>query len=1174
MTLGVPKNLVRPEDALSATDEVLLPYVLAAEQGGTVFCTSANAPTVELVPLHVRDEFEETLECLRQLERVRRELGGQGASEPPPVAWDSVPSRSGQSSIASRSGQSPNLHLGKFEIVRELGRGGFAIVYLARDIRLRRDVALKIPRPDVLLSPEMRDRFAREARAAAALDHPNIVPVLEVGNDELQCWIAYAHCEGPTLTQWLASRDEPVHARDAAQLVAQLAEAVQHAHSRGILHRDIKPSNVLLEGVEHRELRVKTSEEKCGDLSDAKNTGGLMPPRSPTTPCVRLTDFGLAKVFDDDEPETRTGVVIGTADYMAPEQARGDNKEVSAATDVFALGVILYELLAGQPPFRGATTHETLQRLQNEEPTRLANSFNRKPEACASWAMSDWRARLRLAVQRVSHPAPRVPYDLETICWKCLEKDTQRRYASAAALADDLQRFLAGEPILARPAGWAERLLKWMRRRPAVASGLTLVVILILSLGTFGWWHAIQLERYSHELESSIRIQKQETKTAQEQRELAQKRSDQIRRRDYIADLRVAQQYVESGQLEDAVTWLNRLRPQSGEADYRGFEWYYSWSRCHDTLFPLVGHSNYVYSVMFSPGGRRLLSGGGDGTARIWDVETGQELLRMPHPNGLRRAAFSPNGELCVTVARDPVVRVWDTRSGQMVKSFSDHPAIVRAAIFSHDGKWLITSDHHGDIRIRSTTTWELLRHIQHHVVVAWDGIALSADRRWLVVCQEGASRIWLLDLVQEPLLSSYPLGGPASLLCPAPSGRRVFIGREDGSIQILNLLPDVSMKPVEPSPEPPHPSRFDFLACSPDEHKLLSVGADRTVRRWQVPSLTSHDIPLRANQQAVSAAFSPDGKTFAVGGTAGLIGIGQCDPPVAPQLGHLAAAWGVAFSPDGEVLASASDDLMTCLWKWKTNVPSRRLLGHLATVSSVTFSPDGKTLATSSLDRTVKLWDVETGALRQTLNGHTDRVRSVAYSADSHWLASSGYDARVLLWNAETGKLHKTLMGDDRRLRGMAFSPDGTTLAVGSESGKVLIWNFDSGQSLPSFDNDRQQVWTVCFADDGRHLLTGDELGAVKLWDVDSRRVVLNHQAHAGGVRAAIFTPDGLRFVSAGEDQTIKVWDRETGLQLTTLRGHEAAIYGLAITPDSRTLASCSYDGAVKIWRGESASR
>jgi hypothetical protein len=415
------------DEEATPLEEHLLPRLIACDNA-LAAGAALQDPSAADTPAELRPRLEGDLACIQLLRQVlprRTTTDSTTASTDLLFRW-----------------------LGRFEIRRELGHGAFGMVFLAWDPQLGREVALKVPRPEVLLATELRERFIREARAAAVLDHPHLVPVYEVGTLGPLCYIASAYCPGITLTQWLAHRSEAVPLRLAAGLVATLADAVQHAHERGVIHRDLKPSNVLLQ----RQPRHHTA--------GAASAVGQLDAVFDFVP--RITDFGLAKLTADmpgqrgeaDEARTQSGAILGTPNYMAPEQASGKNGAIGPAVDVYALGAILYELLTGRPPFRGETILDTLDQVKNQEPLPFI--------------------RLRI----------HVPRDLETICLKCLQKDPRRRYGSAEELADDLRRFLDGRPIAARPIGTLAFAWLWCHRPErvrdagvyAVVSGIMLIL--------------------------------------------------------------------------------------------------------------------------------------------------------------------------------------------------------------------------------------------------------------------------------------------------------------------------------------------------------------------------------------------------------------------------------------------------------------------------------------------------------------------------------------------------------------------------------------------------------------------------------------------------------------------------------------------------------------------------
>ena len=453
-TIVIPKSNGHSDDRFDRSEERLIELMAAyhtALASGRPFDDVTDAAKLDT---NGRAAFARAQRVLERLARVRPQLTGSDPTK-------SVASSNGVEPTNGRPVGVPHndsatasdlpKNFGRFEIVAELGHGGLGVVFLARDPMLGRSVALKIPRPDALFTRDLRQRFSREAKAAARLTHPNLVPVYEIGEVGPICYIASAYCEGPNLASWLRNRGPSPPPKQAAWIVAALADAMNYAHSQGVLHRDLKPSNVLLEP---RPAGTTANEVMSSPL--------------PFTP--RITDFGLAKINDVSGDDTRIGSMLGTPAYMAPEQADGRTNEIDCRTDVYGIGAILYELLVGRPPFVGKSEADTVQRVLTDDA-----SFPRSQARCA-------------------------PADLEAICLKCLEKKPSSRYASCAALADDLRRFLDGKPTRARSASPVERILKWSRRRPALAA---LVVVSILAAVTIVGGSALYARRLADALKAS-----------------------------------------------------------------------------------------------------------------------------------------------------------------------------------------------------------------------------------------------------------------------------------------------------------------------------------------------------------------------------------------------------------------------------------------------------------------------------------------------------------------------------------------------------------------------------------------------------------------------------------------------------------------------------------------------
>ena len=1018
-----------------------------------------------------------------------------------------------------------------YEVLSLIGSGGMGVVYKARQCELRRIVALKTIRASALTDPIYLERFYAEAEAVARLQHPNIIQVFEVGTVEPRLegasrtpFIALEYMDGGNLLRHARHPQEP---HDAARMVEKLARATHAAHQLGVIHRDLKPANVLL---------TRDGEPK-------------------------IADFGVAKRLWDEEDvyrcQTQAGTVMGTPEYMAPEQI--SSAATTMAVDVYALGVILYQLLTARVPFQAATPLETIELVRTQDPV--------SPRELQ----------------------PRLPRDLDTICLKCLDKDPARRYPSAEALADDLKRFHESRPIRARRVSHLEKFARWCKRDPLAAGLLGAVLACFLV--------AFVLVSLSYWRSESARAE------LAEQRDEAQRREKAERWERYRANIVAAANALRVYNATGARSALD-----DAPKEHRNWEWQLFHSRLDMAKHVLAGPSTGTVSERAFSADSQRVALASDKAIRVWDTASARELMALTSAAAIANVRLSPDGRTLAYRLLDRQVLLRDVDANQVRAVLTGHERTVQAVEFTADGKRLLTGSQDQPYRVWDVETGKLVQEIPMQYPIQHN-ISFNADGSRMTRSAPGADVVEIWDVAKERRIAtvpddrhnlqrvhldqtgdlvktveSYPsncvrlwdaaTGRLISTLCGhtnsvshcefSPDCQLIATGSRDQTIGLWNAATGQSLATFRG-----HRGAVRWVSFSADGKRLVSAAEDHTVRLWDVQTGESLAVLVGHAGDVCRATFTSDGRTIV---SVSEDGTARCwDTPMVENTGilrgHKTFVYGVAFHPDGEHVASASWDGTVRIWHATSGRQTAQLPhGDSTFVSSVAFHPSGTMLASRTRGG-VYLWDVASGKLiyRWDVPGGDWRDTRVAFNPRGDRLAAGCRGREIRIWDVDSHGEVAVLRGHEEEVRDVAFSPDGRWLASAGNN-KVRIWDARQGTQVRVLSGHTGEAYAVAFNTDGTLLASGATDGTARIWDSAtwSEIATLKHGINVYGVA---FSRDNTRLACAGADNSIRLWDVKSYQEVADLRGHSAYVHQVAFSPDGTRMVSASGDHTLRIW-------
>lgn len=1037
-----------------------------------------------------------------------------------------------------------------YRLGQKLGEGGFGVVREAEQLKpVRRRVAVKIVKPG-MDTRQVVARFEMERQALAMMNHPNIAKVFDAGATESgRPFFAMELVEGNPITEVCDERNLSV--KERIGLFLKVCHAVQYAHQKGIIHRDLKPSNILL----------------------LEQDGKLEP---------KVIDFGIAKAIQGElADKTRVTLEqqrIGTPAYMSPEQAGLDNLDADTRSDIYSLGVVLYELLTGKTPvdakaiasdavmraIREADVPKPSTKLESlAEPEQKATAFHRGVEP------SGLKSALR--------------GDLDWILTRTLEKNRDRRYKTASDLAVDIERHLTNEPVHARPPSLLDRFHKLYRRRKlavtttAIGVLSTLVVAVVWIRGKQevaqqnAAYRSMLFEAARSDLvnaDDNLRLGRQPKALAYFARAL---------KYDPQCTMLVAEKVIAAMNLWQYPLPENILIGHA--ADLTGAQFSPDGTRILTTsedktarvwesasgrlMAILIGHQGKVSSARFSPDGSRIVTTSDDKTARVWDTVSGTPLVTLAgHTAWVFGAQFSRDGATIVTASADKTARVWDSATGRALLTLSGHQLEVMAARFSPDGAQIVTASWDKTARVWDATTGKTLL-----TLAVGEGQALSAafssdGARIVTGSSDETFRVW--EVATGKLMVEIPAHGWGAQF-NLDGTRIIRSGRGLSTAEVWDSTTGALVLTLAGHDRELYSSRYNR-----DGTRIITASRDKTARVWDAAGGKVLAILAGHEAEVTGAEFSNDGTRIVTTSarTARVWAVGGSKAPTILS-GHESGLTSAEFSPDGMQIVTGSADKTALIWDTLAEKPLKKLSGHEGEVLSAQFSRDGTRIVTGSEDKTARMWDAATGEALVILPGHKGRVLGAQFSPEGARIVTASEDKTARVWDTVTGKTVATILGDAREdwVASAQFSPDGRRIATALPGNTTRIWDAATGNTVDVLSGHEDAVWSARFSADGRRIVTGSNDRTARVWDTATGKSLVILSGHEDVVWNAAFSPDGQRVVTASDDKTARIWDAATGKLVAILAGHEGGVSDARFSPDGMRIVTASDDATARVW-------